>query len=131
VSDHSTTVSEPSLAVRIDREKSHPLPWKTVAKRAGAVVVAGLAIYLVFPAITEVLASWPRMSRTASSGSGTEATHRRRARSRRRDGPACAPPKPQQPGPPATRTGPRSRPPPNVRPQAHNQKPVTGTVLSV
>jgi uncharacterized protein (TIRG00374 family) len=30
--------------------------------RAAMAVIAGLAIYLVFPAITEVLASWPRLS---------------------------------------------------------------------
>jgi uncharacterized protein (TIRG00374 family) len=51
-----------TLTARIDSEKSQPLPWKTVAKRAAAVLVAGIAIYLVFPAITEVLASWPRLS---------------------------------------------------------------------
>jgi hypothetical protein len=51
-----------SLAVKIDSEKGHPLAWKTVAKRAAVVLVAGLTIYLVFPAITEVLASWPRLS---------------------------------------------------------------------
>src|SRR4029078_9481491 len=58
----SVAPGTPSLTARIDREKSHPLAWKTVAKRAALVVVAGLAIYLVFPAITEVLASWPRLS---------------------------------------------------------------------
>jgi len=51
-----------SLAARIDEEKSHPLAWKAVVKRAAMVAIAGLAIYLVFPAITEVLASWPRLS---------------------------------------------------------------------
>jgi len=51
-----------SLAVRIDEQKSRPLAWKTVVKRAVVAVVAGLAIYLVFPAITEVLASWPHLS---------------------------------------------------------------------
>ena len=33
-----------------------------MAKRAAVVGVAGLAIYLVLPAITEVFASWPRLS---------------------------------------------------------------------
>jgi hypothetical protein len=56
MSDQSVAPGKPSLAARIDREKSHPLAWKTMA------VIAGLAIYLVFPAITEVLASWPRLS---------------------------------------------------------------------
>ena len=56
------TSSKPSLADKIESEKSHPLPWKTVATRAAVVLVAGITIYLVFPAITEVLASWPRLS---------------------------------------------------------------------
>ncbi len=62
LSDQSATRTADSLAGRIDREKSHPLAWKTVIKRAAVVLVAGIAIYLVFPAITEVLASWPRLS---------------------------------------------------------------------
>src|ERR1700746_4037713 len=62
MNDQSVVLGKPSLTARIDREKCHPLPWKTVAKRAAMVVVAGLAIYLVFPAITEVFASWPRLS---------------------------------------------------------------------
>src|SRR4029079_7521264 len=62
MSDQSVVPGKPTLTARIDREKSHPLAWKSVAKRAALVVVAGVAIYLVFPAITEVLASWPRLS---------------------------------------------------------------------
>ena len=61
-SDRSVTSRKPPLAVRIETEKSHPLPWKTVAKRGAVVLVAGVSLYLVFPAITEVLASWPRLS---------------------------------------------------------------------
>ncbi len=62
MSDPSVTSGQPSLAVRIETEKSNPLAWKTVAKRAVVVVIAGVSIYLVFPAITEVFASWPRLS---------------------------------------------------------------------
>jgi uncharacterized protein (TIRG00374 family) len=62
VSDGSVASGKPSLAVRIDTEKSHPLAWKTVVKRAVVVAVAGICLYLVFPAITEVFASWPRLS---------------------------------------------------------------------
>jgi hypothetical protein len=62
MSDQSVAPGKPSLAARIDDEKSHPLSWKTVVQRAALVVLAGLAIYLVFPAITEVFASWPRLS---------------------------------------------------------------------
>jgi uncharacterized protein (TIRG00374 family) len=51
-----------SLAATIEEQKNHPLAWKTVLKRAATVAVGGLAIYLVFPAITEVFASWPRLS---------------------------------------------------------------------
>ena len=62
MSDQSAARSADSLAGRIDREKSQPLAWKTVVKRAAVVLVAGVALYFVFPAITEVLASWPRLS---------------------------------------------------------------------
>jgi hypothetical protein len=62
VSDRAGTSAQPDLAARINEEKSHPLPWRTVVKRAVVVLVAGVAIYLVFPAITEVFASWPRLS---------------------------------------------------------------------
>lgn len=51
-----------SLADRIGEETTRPLAWKSVAKHAAAVLVAGIAIYLVLPAITEVLASWPRLT---------------------------------------------------------------------
>ncbi len=50
------------LAARIDHEKARPLAWKAVAKRAVVVGIAGVALYLVLPSITEVLASWPRLS---------------------------------------------------------------------
>ena len=56
------TSTKPSLAAKIDDEKTRPLAWKTVVTRAAVVLVAGITIYLVFPAITEVLASWPRLS---------------------------------------------------------------------
>jgi uncharacterized protein (TIRG00374 family) len=62
MSHPSVTPAKPPLAARIESEKSHPLPWKAVAKRAAVVVIAGVSLYLVFPAITEVLASWPRLS---------------------------------------------------------------------
>ena len=62
MNDQPAVPGKPSLAARIDEEKSHPLAWKTVASRAVMAVLAGVAIYLVFPAITEVLASWPRLS---------------------------------------------------------------------
>jgi uncharacterized protein (TIRG00374 family) len=62
VSDQPPPKHEGSLAARIDRQKAHPLAWQTVVKRAVVVAVAGVSIYLVFPTITEVFASWPRLS---------------------------------------------------------------------
>ena len=38
------------------------LTWKTVAARILVVVVGGVAIYFVLPSLTEVLASWPRLT---------------------------------------------------------------------
>ena len=62
MTDRAAPAGEQTLAGQIDREKTHPLRWQDVVKRGVVVAVAGLAIYLVFPAITEVLASWPRLS---------------------------------------------------------------------
>jgi uncharacterized protein (TIRG00374 family) len=50
------------MTARIEGEKSHSLSWKTLAKHAAMVVVAGIAIYVVLPVITEVFASWPHLS---------------------------------------------------------------------
>jgi uncharacterized protein (TIRG00374 family) len=60
--DQPVTPAKPSLADAIESEKTRSLTWQAVVKRAAAVLVAGIALYLVFPAITEVLASWPRLS---------------------------------------------------------------------
>lgn len=38
------------------------LSWKTVVRRAFAVAVTGLVLYLVFPKIIQVFVSWPRLS---------------------------------------------------------------------
>jgi hypothetical protein len=62
VSDPPASRREPSLADKIDQQKAHPLAWKEIVKRAAVVAVAGISIYLVFPTITEVFASWPRLS---------------------------------------------------------------------
>jgi uncharacterized protein (TIRG00374 family) len=50
------------VAAPIDAQQSPPLAWKTVVKRVVIVAISGAAIYLVLPRITEVLASWPRLS---------------------------------------------------------------------
>src|ERR1700759_3053462 len=46
MNDQPAVPGKPSLAARIDEEKSHPLAWKTVASRA----------------VMAVLAAWPRLS---------------------------------------------------------------------
>ncbi|MCL2394888.1 MAG: flippase-like domain-containing protein [Acidimicrobiaceae bacterium] len=56
------TKTDPSFSAKIDQEKGHPLAWRSIIKKAVPIVVAGLGIYLVLPSITEVLASWPRLS---------------------------------------------------------------------
>jgi uncharacterized protein (TIRG00374 family) len=51
----------PALERSLEAEGHVSLPWKTIVKRGVTVVIGGLAIYLVLPAITEVLASWPSL----------------------------------------------------------------------
>ena len=51
-----------AMATSIDAQRTRPLGWTSVVKRVVIVAVSGLAIYLVLPSITEVLASWPRLS---------------------------------------------------------------------
>jgi hypothetical protein len=50
-----------------------------VVKRAAVVALAGIITYLVFPAITEVPASWPRLStldpRRFTAAIGAEIAH--------------------------------------------------------
>jgi uncharacterized protein (TIRG00374 family) len=58
----AASTAETSLATRIDAQKGHPLAWQDVVKRAVVVTIAGVSIYLVFPTLTEVFASWPRLS---------------------------------------------------------------------
>ncbi len=67
MSDPSAAPPKESLATRIEGEKSHPLAWKTVATRAAMVAVTGIAIYLVFPAITEPAQRRRDLSRTPPS----------------------------------------------------------------
>jgi uncharacterized protein (TIRG00374 family) len=50
------------LATRIEADVSSPPPWKSIAKKTVAVVVAGITLYLVFPSLTEVFASWPKLT---------------------------------------------------------------------
>jgi uncharacterized protein (TIRG00374 family) len=50
------------MAQSITAQESHRLTWSVVVKRAVVVAITGVAIYLVLPSITEVIASWPRLS---------------------------------------------------------------------
>jgi uncharacterized protein (TIRG00374 family) len=56
----STSVAQKAAA--IDAAQAHPPTWKTILKRALPVAVAGVAIYLVLPALIKVLGEWPRLS---------------------------------------------------------------------
>jgi hypothetical protein len=49
-------------AAAIDAVEARPLTWKTVAKRALPVAVAGAALSLVLPKLIAVLGAWPRLS---------------------------------------------------------------------
>jgi hypothetical protein len=50
------------LATRIEQDVESPLPWRSIAKKTVMVVVAGITIYLVFPSLTEVFDSWPKLT---------------------------------------------------------------------
>ena len=50
------------LAAQIERDVESPLSWRSIAKKAVMVVVAGVTIYLVFPSLTEVFSSWPKLT---------------------------------------------------------------------
>ncbi len=53
------------LATRIEQDVESPLPWRSIAKKTVMVVVAGITIYLVFPSLTEVFDSWPKLTSLA------------------------------------------------------------------
>jgi uncharacterized protein (TIRG00374 family) len=46
----------------IETARQHPPTWRALLKRAVPLVLAGAAIYVLFPAITKVLGAWPRLS---------------------------------------------------------------------
>jgi uncharacterized protein (TIRG00374 family) len=50
------------LSTRIEEDVDKPLPWRTIAKRVVAAVVFGITIYLVFPSLTEVFSSFPKLT---------------------------------------------------------------------
>ena len=80
--------SKPSLAARIDEEKSHPLAWKTVAQRAAMALLAGLANtaflgaagFVVFAAFGAVILAYDAPLRWAGRGAQTVANWVRRKR---------------------------------------------------
>src|SRR5260370_24711735 len=67
---HARAAARPAS---IQPARSPPLTWKTVVTRAMAVAAAGVAIYLVLPTLTEVLASWPRMASLDTAWLDTDA----------------------------------------------------------
>lgn len=55
-------LSSERLSRQIEEQSGIPIAVRTVLKRTVLVVVAGVAIYLVFPSLTEVFASWPKLT---------------------------------------------------------------------
>lgn len=50
------------LATQIEKDVGTPLPWWSIAKKTAAAVVFGITIYLVFPSLTEVFSSFPKLT---------------------------------------------------------------------
>src|SRR6185312_2197113 len=50
------------IATQIEEDVDSPLPWRTIAKRTAAVLVAGVTIYLVFPSLAAVFSSFPKLT---------------------------------------------------------------------
>jgi uncharacterized protein (TIRG00374 family) len=50
------------MAATINEQETHRLTWGAVAKRTVVVLIGGIGLYLVFPSITEVIGSWPRLT---------------------------------------------------------------------
>ena len=55
--------AEPGTAA--SSAEHHPLSWKLLLRHAVVVAFAGLVIYLILPKLTQVLASWPRLTTLA------------------------------------------------------------------
>jgi uncharacterized protein (TIRG00374 family) len=49
------------LTSRIEQDADSPPAWRSVVKATIAAVVAGVTIYLVFPTLTAVFGSWPKL----------------------------------------------------------------------
>ena len=50
------------FATQIEQDVEHPLPWGSIVKKTILVVVAGVTLYLLFPSLTEVFSSWPKLT---------------------------------------------------------------------
>jgi hypothetical protein len=58
---HTPDTSE-RLASQIEEDVETPLPWRSIAKRSVALLVAGITIYLVFPSLAAVFSSFPKLT---------------------------------------------------------------------
>ncbi len=61
VSGHGTEPGPRTFEAQFEEQQGRPIRWKTVVKRAIAVGVAGVALYLVAPSVLAVLDSWPKL----------------------------------------------------------------------
>lgn len=50
------------LIEELETSTTPGLPWRALLRRSVAVIVAGVAIYLVFPALLDVFSAWPRLA---------------------------------------------------------------------
>ncbi len=62
VSEAGNDAMSQRLASQIERDVESPLSWRSIAKKTVMVVVAGITIYLVFPSLTKVFSSWPKLT---------------------------------------------------------------------
>jgi uncharacterized protein (TIRG00374 family) len=62
LSEPETPDAYERIARGIEEDVDKPLPWRTIAKRAATLLVAGITIYLVFPSLAAVFSSFPKLT---------------------------------------------------------------------
>lgn len=53
------------LIEELESSTTTRLPWRALLRRSVTILVAGIAIYLVFPALLDVFSAWPRLTTLA------------------------------------------------------------------
>jgi hypothetical protein len=57
-----TTEASDRLYAQIEQDIERPLPWRSIAKKTAALVLAGITIYLFFPSLVAVFSSFPKLT---------------------------------------------------------------------